>query len=196
MGVFDFVKDAGAKVGIGESTAEEEAKVAAEEAALEARRSDMAKKVQDRLKANKATAAEDAKKDDMKERMAEAKKARGLETFVTNMGFKVEKFDVRFDDGVAEVDGMVADQETREKIILAIGNTEGVSQVKDAIKVAEAGEMSDMHAVVSGDTLWGLADKYYGDGHKYPAIFEANKPMLKDPNKIYVGQVLRIPAIK
>lgn len=196
MGVFDFVKDAGAKIGIGESTAEEEAKIAAEEAASEARRSDMAKKVQDRLKANKETAAATAKKADVKERMAEAKKARGLETFVTNMGFKVENLDVRFDDGVAEVDGMVADQETREKIILAIGNTEGVSQVKDDITVATAGEMSDMHAVVSGDTLWGLAEKYYGDGNKYPSIFEANKPMLKDPNKIYVGQVLRIPAIK
>ncbi|MFW2382790.1 MAG: peptidoglycan-binding protein LysM [Acidimicrobiales bacterium] len=193
MGVFDFVKDAGAKVGIGESTAEEEAKAQAEQDAKDEARESRAKEVQERLSKNKAEAA---KKADMKERMAEAKKARGLETFVTNMGFKVDNLDVRFDDGVAEVEGMVADQETREKIILAIGNTDGVSQVKDAIDVAEPGEMSDMHAVVRGDTLWGLADKYYGDGHKYPVIFEANKPMLKDPNKIFVGQVLRIPAIK
>ncbi len=193
MGVFDFVRDAGAKVGIGESTAEAEANAQAEHDAKDEAREERAKEVQERLSENKAEAA---KKADMKERMAEAKQARGLETFVKNMGFKVENLDVRFYDGVAEVEGMVADQETREKIILAIGNTEGVSQVKDAIDVAEPGEMSDMHAVVRGDTLWGLAEKYYGDGHKYPAIFEANKPMLRDPNKIYVGQVLRIPAIK
>lgn len=193
MGVFDFVKDAGAKVGIGESTAEAEAKAQAEQDAKNEALEKKAKEVQESLSKNKAEAA---KKADMKERMAEAKQARGLETFVKRMGFKVDKLDVRFDDGVAEVEGMVADQETREKIILAIGNTEGVSQVKDAIEVAEPGEMSDMHAVVRGDTLWGLAEKYYGDGHKYPEIFEANKPMLNDPNKIYVGQVLRIPAIK
>ena len=192
MGVFDFVKDAGAKVGIGESTAEAEAKAAAEQEAKDAAREARAKEVQERLAQNKAEAV---KKADMKERMAEAKKARGLEDFVKGLGFKVDDLDVRFDDGVAEVEGMVADQETREKIILAIGNTEGVSQVKDAIDVAEPGEMSDMHAVVRGDTLWGLAEKYYGDGHKYNVIFEANRPMLKDPNKIYVGQVLRIPNV-
>ena len=192
MGVFDFVKDAGAKVGIGESTAEAEAKAAAEQEAKDAAREARAKEVQERLAQNKAEAA---KKADMKERMAEAKKARGLEDFVKGLGFKVDDLDVRFDDGVAEVEGMVADQETREKIILAIGNTDGVSQVKDAIDVAEPGEMSDMHAVVRGDTLWGLAEKYYGDGHKYNVIFEANRPMLKDPNKIYVGQVLRIPNV-
>lgn len=191
MGVFDFVKDAGAKVGIGESTAEAEAKAAAEEAAKDAAREKRAKEVQERLTANKKDAA---KKADVKERMAEAKKARGLEAFVEGMGFKVDNLDVRFDDGVAEVEGMVADQATREKIILALGNTAGVSQVKDAIDVAEPGEMSDMHAVISGDTLWGIAEKYYGDGKLYPQIFEANKPMLKDPNKIFVGQVLRIPA--
>ena len=190
MGVFDFVQDAGAKIGIGESTAEEEAKAAAEESAKTDAREKRAKEVQEKLAANRAAAA---KKADMSERMAEAKRARGLETFVKKMGFDVEDLDVRFDDGVAEVTGKVADQETREKIILAIGNAEGVGQVKDAIDVAAPGEMSDMHAVVKGDTLWGLAEKYYGDGKKFPQIFEANKPMLSDPNKIFVGQVLRIP---
>ena len=38
-----------------------------------------------------------------------------------------------------------------------------------------------------------IAKAHYGDGNKYHVIFEANKPMLKDPNKIYPGQVLRIP---
>ena len=46
----------------------------------------------------------------------------------------------------------------------------------------------------TGDTLSKIAKEMYGDANKYPVIFEANKPMLKDPDKIYPGQVLRIPA--
>ena len=54
---------------------------------------------------------------------------------------------------------------------------------------------AQFHAVVSGDTLGKIAKHYYGDAMKYPQIFEANKPMLSHPDKIYVGQVLRIPAL-
>ena len=50
------------------------------------------------------------------------------------------------------------------------------------------------HTVVSGDTLSKIAKTFYGDAMKYPVIFEANKPMLSSPDKIYPGQVLRIPA--
>jgi len=48
--------------------------------------------------------------------------------------------------------------------------------------------------VVKGDTLSAIAKEMYGSANKYPVIFEANKPMLTDPDKIYPGQVLRIPA--
>jgi nucleoid-associated protein YgaU len=48
--------------------------------------------------------------------------------------------------------------------------------------------------VVSGDNLSKIAKKFYGDANKYPVIFEANKPMLSHPDKIYPGQMLRIPA--
>lgn len=51
------------------------------------------------------------------------------------------------------------------------------------------------HDVVRGDTLSAIAKKYYGDASKYPKIFEANKPMLSDPDKIYPGQKLRIPPL-
>ena len=51
------------------------------------------------------------------------------------------------------------------------------------------------HTVVSGDTLSKIAKKVYGNAMKYPVIFEANKPMLSHPDKIYPGQVLRIPAL-
>ena len=49
------------------------------------------------------------------------------------------------------------------------------------------------YTVVSGDSLSKIAKKHYGDASKYPVIFDANRPMLKDPDKIYPGQVLRIP---
>ncbi len=52
---------------------------------------------------------------------------------------------------------------------------------------------SKTHTVASGDTLSGIAKQHYGDARLYPRIFEANKPMLKDPDQIYPGQVLRIP---
>jgi len=53
---------------------------------------------------------------------------------------------------------------------------------------------SKFYTVKSGDSLSKIAKEFYGDASKYPQIFEANKPMLKDPDKIYPGQVLRIPS--
>lgn len=184
MGVFDFVKEAGAKVGIGDSKEEREAK---EAAASQEQAAAVAKKRAER-KAKKQTAAR-------RERLAESKKARGLEKYVSDLGLEIEDLDVRFDDGTAEVSGKVADQATRERVILALGNVEGVGTVDDEITVGADSEESDMHVVVSGDTLSKIARDAYGDANKYPVIFEANKPMLTDPDKIYIGQVLRIPAL-
>lgn len=49
------------------------------------------------------------------------------------------------------------------------------------------------HTVVRGDTLWGIAKKYYGNGAQYTKIYNANKDKIKNPNLIYVGQVFTIP---
>ena len=49
------------------------------------------------------------------------------------------------------------------------------------------------HEVVKGESLWKIAERYYGDGSLYPKIFEANRELLKDPDKIKIGQRLRIP---
>jgi nucleoid-associated protein YgaU len=86
-----------------------------------------------------------------------------------------------------------AGQAAKEKAVLLVGNTRGVAQVDDRIEVEEKQPEVTMHTVASGDSLSKIAKQYYGDPMKYPVIFEANKPMLKDPNKIYPGQVLRIP---
>ena len=83
----------------------------------------------------------------------------------------------------------------KEKIILAVGNVEGVEGVEDNAGVGVEGRASQFHTVVSGDTLSKISKTYYGTWRLYPEIFEANKPMLSHPDKIYPGQVLRIPAI-
>ncbi len=183
MGIFDFVKEAGAKIGIGESKAEKAEKAAAASA-------ERAAEVQKKIRARKAKAAANERI----EKLEESKKALGLESYIKDLGFDVADLDVRFDDGLATISGKVKDQETRERVILAIGNVDGVGTVSDDIEVADDSAESDMHVVQKGDTLSAIAKEYYGDAMKYPAIFEANRPMLKDPDLIYPGQVLRIPA--
>lgn len=93
-----------------------------------------------------------------------------------------------------KISGTATDAATREKIILAAGNVAGVAKVDDAITTASPAAEPRFHTVVRGDTLSAIAQQYLGSANKYPAIFEANKPMLTDPDKIYPGQVLRIPS--
>ncbi|WP_028635343.1 peptidoglycan-binding protein LysM [Pseudomonas parafulva] len=90
--------------------------------------------------------------------------------------------------------GEVASQEEKEKIILATGNIDGVASVEDQITVTgPAAQAARFVTVEKGDTLSAISKKVYGDPNKYQKIFEANKPMLSHPDKIYPGQVLRIP---
>lgn len=90
--------------------------------------------------------------------------------------------------------GEVASQEEKEKIILAAGNVAGVASVDDQITVTgSVAQAARFVTVEKGDTLSAISKKVYGDPNKYQKIFEANKPMLKHPDKIYPGQVLRIP---
>lgn len=113
---------------------------------------------------------------------------------------KVEDLKLDYDGGKVTVSGMAADCTTREKVVLALGNMRGISQVDDQMIVAEQEEEeapeAQFYTVVSGDTLGKIAKSFYGNAMKYPVIFEANRPMLKDPNLIYPGQVLRIPPVE
>lgn len=104
------------------------------------------------------------------------------------------EIDVKGDEVVAR--GEAKMQELREKIIVAMGNIVGVARVRDEMAAKDKAEASDFHTVKKGQTLWGIASKHYGNGAKYKTIYEANRPMLSDPGKIYPGQVLRIPPLK
>ena len=91
------------------------------------------------------------------------------------------------------VTGEVEQQQDSEKIVLALGNVEGIESVDNNLVVASPKPQAQFHTVVSGNTLSKIAQKFYGAANKYPVIFEANKPMLTHPDKIYPGQVLKIP---
>ena len=107
-----------------------------------------------------------------------------------------EKVKVEVEGEKAIVTGDVADQSTLEKAIIAVGNTLGISKVESKL-TAPSQKEPVFYTVKKGDNLWKIAEKHYGKGKgpKYNVIFEANKPMLSDPDKIYPGQVLRIPEL-
>ncbi|PQJ68636.1 peptidoglycan-binding protein LysM [Polaribacter butkevichii] len=154
MGIFSFIKNAGAKVfGIGKTTEEEN-----------------------------------------------ADKSEQLRGAIAALELEVKDLSIEVEDDAVKVWGETADLATKEKVVLVVGNTNGVASVEDNLTVAEVevieeAAMAQFHTVESGDTLGKIAKTYYGNAMKYPVIFEANKPMLSHPDKIYPGQVLRIPPL-
>ena len=168
MGVFSFIKDAGAKV-------------------FGAGKRDAAEKAEAKTAANEKAAADELK--------AEETAARKLEETIKDLQLEVEDLKVKIDDDMAIVTGTAHDQSTKEKVVLVIGNTQGISSVDDQMSVEHAEPEAQFHTVIKGESLGKIAKHYYGNAMKYPLIFDANKPMLSDPDKIYPGQVLRIPSL-
>ena len=144
MGLFDFVKGIGKKVGLGRE-------------------------------------AEDIKAD-----------------IVEALGDSVENLEVEFNDGTVTLRGTVDSQATREKAVLLAGNVKSVDNVDDQLTVSTpepAAPAPVFYTVVSGDSLWKIASKHYGDGNKWNALFEANREVIKDPDLIYPGQQIRVPEL-
>lgn len=128
---------------------------------------------------------------------ANAKAAAAIKKYIETLKLPIENLTVSFDGAtsVVSVGGTTPDQATREKVLLAAGNVAGVGEVHDTIEVTHPEPEAQFHTVVRGDTLSAIAKQFYGNANKYMVIFEANKPMLSDPDKIYPGQVLRIPPV-
>ncbi len=122
-------------------------------------------------------------------------KAQALLSHVQSLGLSFNKLSVKVAGDTVILEGEVDSQEESEKIALAVGNVEGVAVVDNQLAVASPAPEAQYHTVEKGEWLSKIALKYYNDANKYPVIFEANKPMLTHPDKIYPGQVLRIPSI-
>jgi nucleoid-associated protein YgaU len=123
----------------------------------------------------------------------ETPSAADLEQELKDLGLKTEGLKLEVEGDKVKVEGTVPDQATKEKLVLALGNVAGVAQVEENVTTGAAEAEAVMYTVRKGDTLWAIAKAHYGEGSKYNAIFEANRPMLKHPDKIYPGQTLRIP---
>jgi len=167
MGIISFFKEAGEKMfGSKESAAVAQAQAAPDNAELQAR-------------------------------AAQANQTAGqaILTYIATQNLSADGLSVEFDgaSGSVTVAGVAPDQATKEKIVLCCGNVHGVAQVNDLLTVAQPADASQYHTVAKGDTLSAIAKKFYGNANAYPKIFEANQPMLKHPDKIYPGQLLRIP---
>jgi len=110
----------------------------------------------------------------------------------------IKNLDVKFDDGVATICGDCVNEATRTSALLIAGDVKGVEKViADDLTFPEPKEeekeKAEFYEIVSGDTLGGIAKKFYGKASLYTRIHEANKELIPDPNKIYPGQKIKIP---
>lgn len=125
-----------------------------------------------------------------------------VKAYIEKVGLNISNFDFTLDgNGKLTLTGECATKADFEKVALTAGNIAGIAEVDNQMQIASTAEAaveekdSTYHTVEKGDTLWKIAETNYGDGSKYPVIFEANVPMIKDADEIYPGQVLRIPAL-
>jgi nucleoid-associated protein YgaU len=126
---------------------------------------------------------------------ANDKASDAIMAYIEAQGLKATGLTVMYDGktGTVTVYGVAPDQQTKEKILLCCGNVRNVASVNDQMTVDQSAPEAKYYTVVKGDNLSKISKQYYGDPNKYTKIFEANQPMLKSPDLIYPGQVLRIP---
>ena len=125
------------------------------------------------------------------------KAAQAIANYINTQNLGVSNLQIQFDgsQGKVTVQGVAPTQTAKEKVTLCCGNVANVQSVDNLMSVTNPEPEAQYHDVVRGDTLSAISKKYYGDANKYNTIFEANKPMLSNPDKIYPGQKLRIPAL-
>lgn len=125
--------------------------------------------------------------------MFEKQKLFLLRNIVDNTGIEVDNLELDLNDDTVTIYGQVGSQSDKERLILAMGNVEGIAAVDDRIGVEVEEPAAEFYTVQKGDSLSKIAKQYYGDPMKYKELFAANQPLLSDPNKIYPGQQIRIP---
>lgn len=134
------------------------------------------------------------------EETLEKEKAEAIVNHINKYGLQVKDLNVTVDGETVTLHGEVSSVLERNRVVVVTGNVSGISAVNDQLvlnipepEVVEPEKQ--YYTVVKGDYLSKISKRVYGDAMKYNVIFEANKPMLTDPDKIYPGQVLVIPAL-
>ena len=112
---------------------------------------------------------------------------------VNKLKLPVKDLSISLNEDVVTVYGQAENQWAKELVILTLGNNADIAKVDDRMSVVTPEPEAIFYEVKSGDSLSKIAKAHYGDAKKFNVIFEANTPMLKDPDKIYPGQMLRIP---
>lgn len=126
---------------------------------------------------------------------AERMKTDAMMRAVNDLKLPVKNISLDIQGETVVVYGEAETQVAKELVVLTVGNNMGISKVDDRMTVVKPEQEATFYEVKSGDSLSKIAKAHYGDAMKYNSIFEANKPMLTDPDKIYPGQVLRIPKL-
>ena len=119
--------------------------------------------------------------------------AEAVQAELRRVGLDAQQIEVRVEGDTVHLRGSATSAEEKEKLILAAGNIAGVAKVDEEISTQDTGPQPTFYTVKRGDTLSKIAQQHYGAANEYHKIFEANRPMLTDPDRIYPGQVLRIP---
>lgn len=151
------------------------------------------------------------KKDKKDPAQENADKAEAIKKAIASHGITIQYLRVVVDEDKVTISGVANNKVEKEKVVLIAGNVDGIASVDDQMELPAPVEPAEpqprsveevkapetaFYTVTKGDTLWKIAEAHYEDGSKYPVIFEANKPMLDHPDKIYPGQMLRIPALE
>jgi len=129
----------------------------------------------------------------MEEELFRKQKMFLLKSVVDNTGIKVKNLELDLNGDRVTVYGQVKKMADKERLVLSLGNVGGIASVDDRISVDKEEPAAEFYTVKRGDSLSKIAKRFYGDPMKYKKLFEANKPLLKDPNKIFPGQQIRIP---
>lgn len=135
------------------------------------------------------------------EETLEKEKSELISNHIKKFGFDTSTIQVVVDDEEVTLTGSIDNMENKNKIVVTAGNVDGISSVNDQILLTNPPSIrppepeKQFYTVKKGDYLSKIAKEVYGKANKYNIIFEANKPMLKDPNMIYPGQVLVIPSL-
>ena len=185
MGLIDFVKNVGHKLDLGLHNQQQSRPV---------NQTSQGQHPQNPAQAAPQASAQQGPSQQELKALQERQKETALANLVNQMGFHVQDLFIDVEGDKVLVKGKANSQEEKEKIVLLLGNSEGIGSVDDQLQVANPEPPAQYYDVKPGDNLSKIAKQLYGDANKYHLIFEANRPMLKNPDAIFPGQKLRIPA--